>query len=171
MNVRFQNIEVQQFVERFKTDSTMLRSRVGTIRPVNEFLDFKRVSKPKSMNDVQKRVTYNLAYFSANYLIVFAMLSVYSLLKNMLLLFVLVFVSASLYGINYLKGADLNIGFVHLTTSQLYVGLLVIALPLGFLASPFSTILWLLGAACVTIIGHAAIMDKPIESAFSEEAV
>ncbi|KAK9314209.1 prenylated rab acceptor PRA1 [Lipomyces starkeyi] len=149
----------------------MLRSRVGTIRPVHEFLDFKRVSKPKNMNDVQKRVAYNLAYFSANYLIVFAMLLVYSLLKNWLLLFVLVFVSASLYGINYLKGADLNLGFVRLTTSQLYVGLLVVALPLGFLASPFSTILWLLGAACVTIIGHAAIMDKPIESAFSEEAV
>ncbi|KAJ8099669.1 prenylated rab acceptor PRA1 [Lipomyces tetrasporus] len=149
----------------------MLRSRMGNIRPVSEFFDFKRVSKPKNMNEVQKRVTYNLSYFSANYLIVFAMLSVYSLLTNMLLLFVLVFVSASLYGINYLQGADLNLGFVRLTTSQLYVGLLVIALPLGFLASPFSTILWLLGAACVTIIGHAAIMDKPIESAFSESAV
>ncbi|KAK9323017.1 prenylated rab acceptor PRA1 [Lipomyces orientalis] len=149
----------------------MLRSRMGNIRPVSEFLDFKRVSKPKNMNEVQNRVTYNLAYFSANYSIVFAMLSVYSLLTNKLLLFVLVFVAASLYGINYLQGADLNLGFVRLTTSQLYVGLLVIALPLGFLSSPFSTILWLLGAACVTIIGHAAIMDKPIESAFSEAVV
>ncbi|KAK9370313.1 prenylated rab acceptor PRA1 [Lipomyces kononenkoae] len=149
----------------------MLRSKVGAMRPVNEFFDLKRISKPKNMNDVQKRVTYNLTYFSANYVIIFAMLSVYSLLKNMLLLFDLVFVCASLYGINYLNGADLNLGFVRLTTSQLYVGLLVIALPLGLLASPFSTLLWLLGASCVTIIGHAAIMDKPIESAFSEETV
>ncbi|KAK9382428.1 prenylated rab acceptor PRA1 [Kockiozyma suomiensis] len=144
---------------------------MGTIRPVGEFFDFKRISKPRHMNEVQSRVSYNLTYFSANYLIVFAMLSVYSLLTNMLLLFVLIFVSIGLYGINYLKGEDLNLGFTRLNTSQLYAGLLIIALPLGFLASPFSTILWLLGAAGVTIIGHAAMLDKPIDSAFSESAV
>ncbi|KAK7204838.1 PRA1 family protein-domain-containing protein [Myxozyma melibiosi] len=171
MSIRFQNIQVQQFVERFKTDSTLLRSKVGAIRPAGEFFDFKRVSKPNNMGEVQSRVSFNLTYFSANYLVVFAMLSVYSLLTNMLLLFVLIFVTAGLYGINYLKGQDLNLGFTRLTTSQLYVGLLIIALPLGILASPFSTILWLLGASCVAILGHAAILDKPIESAFSESAV
>ncbi|KAK9468664.1 prenylated rab acceptor PRA1 [Lipomyces arxii] len=149
----------------------MLRSRMGSIRPVGEFFDVKRVSKPKNMGDVQRRVTYNLAYFSANYVIVFAILFIYSLLTNLLLLFVLIFVAASLYGINYLKGGDLNLGFTRLTTSQLYVGLLIVALPLGIIASPFSTILWLLGAACVSILGHASLLDKPIETSFSDEAV
>ncbi|KAK9450574.1 prenylated rab acceptor PRA1 [Limtongia smithiae] len=149
----------------------MLRSRVGAVRPVGEFFDFKRVSKPRNAAEAQARVIYNLSYFSANYAIVFAMLSIYSLLTNLVLLFTLIFVSAALYGIAYLKGQDLNLGFTRLTTSQLYVGLFVIALPLGIYASPFSTILWLLGAAGVTIIGHAAILDKPIESAFSEQAV
>ncbi|KAK9455064.1 prenylated rab acceptor PRA1 [Dipodascopsis uninucleata] len=149
----------------------MLRSRVGAIRPMNEFFDLKRVSKPRNMNDVQRRVTYNLAYFSANYAIVFAILLMYSLFTNLLLLFLLIFVTAALYGISLLKGGDLNLGFTKLTTSQLYVGLAVIAIPLGFIASPISTILWLLGASVVTIIGHAAFLDKPIESAFSEEAV
>ncbi|KAK9460403.1 prenylated rab acceptor PRA1 [Lipomyces oligophaga] len=164
-------MQVQQFVDRFKTDSSLLRTKVGTIRPVSDFFDFKRVSKPANMGVVQQRVTFNLTYYSANYLIVFGMLSVYSLLSNLLLLFVLIFVTFGLYGINYLKGQDLNLGFTKLTTSQLYVGLLVVAVPLGFIASPFSTILWLLGASCVTIIGHASLMDKPIESAFSGETV
>jgi hypothetical protein len=42
---------------------------------------------------------------------------------------------------------------------------------LGFIASPFSTVLWLIGASGFTILGHASFMDKPIENAFSEEAV
>ncbi|KAK9476059.1 prenylated rab acceptor PRA1 [Lipomyces japonicus] len=162
MSIRFTNIQ---------TDSTLLRNRVGDIRPVHEFFDFKRVSKPKNINEVQGRVTYNLTYFSANYLIVFAILSVYSLLRNLLLLFVLILVAGSLYGISMLKGNDLNLGFTRLTTSQLYVALTVIAVPLGFIASPISTILWLLGAATVAIIGHAAFLDRPIENAFSGEAV
>jgi hypothetical protein len=42
---------------------------------------------------------------------------------------------------------------------------------LGLFASPISTVLWLIGASGVTILGHASFMDKPIENAFSEEAV
>ncbi|KAK9474407.1 putative prenylated rab [Dipodascopsis tothii] len=169
--IRFQNVQVANFVERFKTDSSLLQARVGTIRPLNEFFDLKRVSKPRNMGEVQRRVTYNLAYFSANYVLIFAMLLVYALVTNLLLLFVLVFVTGGLYGISLLRGNDLDLGFTRLTTSQLYVGLLVIGVPLGIIASPFSTILWLLGAACVTIVGHASLLDKPIESAFSEETV
>lgn len=76
-----------------------------------------------------------------------------------------------MYGIGLLQGNDLNLGFTTLTTSQLYTGLLIIALPLGFIASPLSTILWLIGASGVTILGHAAFMEKPIESAFVDEQV
>ena len=34
-----------------------------------------------------------------------------------------------------------------------------------------ATFLWLIGATGVTILGHASLMDRPIENAFSEEAV
>jgi PRA1 family protein 1 len=53
----------------------------------------------------------------------------------------------------------------------MYTGLLCIAVPVGFFASPITTILWLIGASGVTILGHASFMDRPIENAFSEEAV
>lgn len=99
------------------------------------------------------------------------MLSIYSLLTNLRLLFVIFLVSGGLWGIGKLEGRDLDLGFAKFNPSQLYTGLLIVAVPLGFFASPFSTFLWLIGATGVTVFGHAAFMDKPIENAFSEEAV
>ncbi|KAF2280950.1 prenylated rab acceptor PRA1 [Westerdykella ornata] len=148
-----------------------ITTRFANLRPISEFFDFKRVSKPANFSEVQSRVNYNLSYFSSNYAVVFVMLSIYSLLTNLLLLFVIFFVIGGMYGIGKLQGADLEIGSLRATTSQLYTCLLCIAIPLGFWASPFATVLWLIGASGVTILGHAAFMDKPIESAFSEEAV
>jgi PRA1 family protein 1 len=53
----------------------------------------------------------------------------------------------------------------------LYTGLLVTCGLLFLIASSFTTILWVIGASGVVIIGHAAFMDKPIDEAFSGEAV
>ncbi len=73
--------------------------------------------------------------------------------------------------IGKLEGRDLEIGQQRFTTSQLYTALFVIAIPVVFLSSFFTTILWLIGASGATIIGHATMMDKPIDEAFSGEAV
>lgn len=77
---------------------------------------------------VQNRVNYNLSYFSSNYAALFVMLSIYSLLTNLLLFFVLVFVIGGMWGIGKLEGRDLDLGFARATISQLYTGLLVIAI-------------------------------------------
>ncbi|CAL3961918.1 hypothetical protein PZA11_000773 [Diplocarpon coronariae] len=151
--------------------SQSLGSRFANLKPVSEFLDFKRLSKPANFTEAQSRVNYNLGYFSSNYAVVFTMLSVYSLLTNFLLLFVIILVVGGMWGIGKLGGADLDIGFFRATSSQLYTGLLIIAVPLGIIASPISTILWLIGASGVSILGHASFMDKPIDEAFSGEAV
>ncbi|KAH7355846.1 prenylated rab acceptor 1 [Pyrenochaeta sp. MPI-SDFR-AT-0127] len=151
--------------------STSVSSRFANLRPISEFLDVKRVSKPANFGEVQSRVNYNLGYFSSNYAAVFVMLSIYSLLTNLLLLFVICFVVGGMFGIGKLEGNDLQLASWRATTSQLYATLFIIAIPLGLWASPFGTVLWLIGASGVTVLGHAAFMDKPIESAFSEEAV
>lgn len=151
--------------------STSVSSRFANLRPMSEFFDVKRMTKPAGWGEAQSRINYNLGYFSSNYAAVFAMLSIYSLLTNLLLLFVIFFVIAGMYGIGKLEGNDLQLGSWRATTSQLYTSLAVISIPLGIIASPFSTVLWLIGASGVTIIGHATFLDKPIESAFSEEAV
>jgi PRA1 family protein 1 len=151
--------------------SQSLGTRFANLKPISEFLDPKRLSKPATFADVQSRVNYNLSYFSSNYVVVFIMLSIYSLLTNLMLLFVIILVVGGMWGIGKLDGRDLDIGVFRATSSQLYTGLVVISVPLGFLASPLSTALWLIGATGVSILGHASLMDKPIENAFSEEAV
>lgn len=166
------DVITSRFGDRFNSiRSQSMSSRFANLRPVSEFLDLKRLSKPANFGEVQSRVNYNLGYFSSNYAVVFVMLSIYSLLTNWYLLFLIVFVGASLWGIGKLNGRDLDLGFRRFNTSQLYTALLCVAVPVFFLASPITTILWLIGATGVTVFGHAALMDKPIENAFSEEAV
>ncbi|GLI72296.1 hypothetical protein PoHVEF18_000466 [Penicillium ochrochloron] len=166
------DVITSRFGDRFNSiRSQSMSSRFANLRPVSEFLDLKRLSKPANFGEVQSRVNYNLGHFSSNYAVVFVMLSIYSLLTNWYLLFLIVFVGASLWGIGKLNGRDLDLGFRRFNTSQLYTALLCVAVPVFFLASPISTILWLIGATGVTVFGHAALMDKPIENAFSEEAV
>ncbi|KAF8252763.1 prenylated rab acceptor PRA1 [Wilcoxina mikolae CBS 423.85] len=148
-----------------------LANRFSNIRPISEFFDFKRISKPANFGEIQSRAGYNLSYFASNYAVVFAVLSIYSLLTNLLLLFVIVLVVGGMWGIGKLAGRDLEIGPIKATPSQLYTTLICVSIPLGLFASPISTVLWLIGASGVTILGHAAFMDKPIENAFSEEAV
>ena len=151
--------------------SQSIASRFANIKPISEFFDIKRLSKPNSFQEVQTRVNYNLGYFSSNYAVVFVMLSIYSLITNFWLLFDIIFVVFGMWFIGKLKGGDLEIGTFKATTSQLYTGLVCISVPIGFFSSPFTTILWLIGASGVTILGHASLMDRPIENAFSEEAV
>lgn len=157
---RFDSVRSQSITQRF-----------ANLKPVGEFFDVRRLSKPRDFGDVQTRVNYNLGYFSSNYAVVFLMLSIYALLTNLWLLFDIVFVTVGMWVIGKLQGRDLELGTLRATTSQLYTGMAVIAIPVAFWASPISTVLWLIGASGVTILGHAALMDRPIENAFSEEAV
>jgi hypothetical protein len=151
--------------------SQSIANRFANLRPLSEFFDLKRLSKPRDFSDAQNRVNYNLSYFSSNYAVVFIMLSIYSLLTNLLLLFVIILVVGGMFGISKLQGQDLDVGFARATSSQLYTGLFIIAVPLGLWASPITTVLWLIGASGVSILGHASFMDKDIAASFSEEAV
>jgi len=151
--------------------STSLSTRFANLKPVSEFLDLKRLSKPANFGEVQSRLNYNLGYFSSNYAVVVLMLSIYSMLTNLTLLFAILLVVGGMWGIGKLEGRDLDIGVLRATTSQLYTALLIVAVPLIFFGSPISTLLWLIGASGVTILGHASFMDKPIDEAFSGEAV
>lgn len=160
------------FGERFASlRSGSLSGRFANLRPVSEFFDVKRVGRPANFAELQSRVNYNIGYFSSNYAVVFVMLAIYALLTNVWLLFDIFFVVAGMYVIGRLEGRDLEFGQNRVTTSQLYTGLLVIAIPIGLWASPLSTLMWLIGASGVVILGHAALCDKPIDEAFSGEAV
>jgi hypothetical protein len=151
--------------------SQSLASRFANMRGISDFFDFRRLSKPSNWGDAQTRIGYNLGYFSSNYAAIVAMLLIYALLNNWTLVFFILFVSGGMWGIGKLQGQELQILDRRFSTGQLYTGLVIIAIPLFLFANPWATFLWLVGASAVTILGHAAFMDKPIESAFSEEAV
>ncbi|OAL66226.1 hypothetical protein A7C99_3334 [Trichophyton rubrum] len=147
--------------------SQSMSSRFANLRPVSEFLDIKRVSKPANFAEFQSRASYNLSYFSSNYVVVFIVLSIYSLLTNLALLFVILLVLGGSYGIGKLEGRDLDVGIFRATTSQLYTALLVVALPLGLWASPLSTALWL---TCATGVGKSQrSQNRLTESESGEE--
>ena len=151
--------------------SQSLGSRFSNLKPISEFLDFKRLSKPANFGEVQSRINYNLSYFSSNYLAVALMLAVWSLLSNFWLLFDIIFVSCGLFIIKKLNGRDLELGFTRITTGQLYAVIMIIGIPVFLFAGITGVIFWLFGAVAVTTLGHASFMDKPIDTAFSEEAV
>lgn len=151
--------------------SQSVATRFANLKPLSEFFDFKRISKPQNFGEAQSRINYNLGHFSSNYAAVFVMLSIYSLLTNLSLLFLILLVIGGMWAIGKLDGRDLEIGTNRITSSQLYSVLLIVGIPLFFYASPIYTFLWLVGASGVTIIGHASFMDKPIDAAFSGEAV
>ncbi|OQO08877.1 hypothetical protein B0A48_05767 [Cryoendolithus antarcticus] len=150
--------------------SQSVANRFANLKPISEFLDIKRVSKPRDFGDLQSRVNYNLGYFSSNYAVLFVMLAIYCLLTSKLLAFVILLVVGGMWGIGKLQGRDLDVGFAKATTSQLYTGLFVIATPLFFWSGPFSALFWLLGASGVTILGHAALLERDVAASFSEEA-
>jgi hypothetical protein len=151
--------------------SGSLSSRFSNLRPISEFMDVKRVNKPANFAEMQSRVNYNLGHFSSNYAVIFTMLCIYGLLTNFWLLFDIVFVVVGMYLIGKLDGHDFEFGQQRFSTVQLYTGLYVIAIPIALISGVFGTMMWLIGASGVVILGHAALLDKPIDEAFSGEAV
>src|ERR1700712_4615483 len=97
--------------------SQSVAARFSNLKPISEFLDLKRVSKPANFIEVQSRVNYNLGHFSSNYFVVFVMLSIYSLITNPILLFDIVFVVGGMCAIGKLGGRDLDIGVIQATPS------------------------------------------------------
>jgi hypothetical protein len=142
----------------------------SNLKPISEFVDFRLLSKPADLAEAQRRVNHNLGYFSSNYVGLAVILGVYSLLTNFWLLLDIFFVSIGMFTLKKLDGRDLQLGASSITTSQLRMGIYIIAVPIFVFASPLTTILWLVGANGVSILGHASFMDIPADQACSDEA-
>ncbi|KAK0660514.1 putative prenylated rab acceptor [Cercophora samala] len=156
--------------ERFSSlRANTIGNRFANLKPLSEFLDVKRVNKPQNFVEMQSRVNYNLGHFSSNYAVVFLMLCVYGLLTSPWLLFDIIFVTVGMFIIGKLDGQDLEFGTQRFSTVQLYTGLWVVAIPIALISGVFSLMMWLIGASGVVILGHAALLDKPIDEAFSGE--
>jgi len=86
-----------------------LSNHFANIRPLREFFDFRRVSKPANVDEVESRCNYNLSYFSSNYVVIFVLLSIYPVLTNILLPVIIIMAVGGRWAIGRL-GDDLVLG-------------------------------------------------------------
>ncbi|GBE81027.1 PRA1-like protein [Sparassis crispa] len=142
-------------------------TRLSALRSPSEFFDHNRLSRPADMNQAVSRISYNTRYFSGNYGVVVAMLAVYALISEPLLLISLGFLIGGFAAINRFAAEPLQFGEHVVTQKTLYTGLFVIGIPLLLFSSPLGTFFWLVGASSVLILGHACIMEPGIESEYA----
>ncbi|CAH7669565.1 prenylated rab acceptor PRA1 [Phakopsora pachyrhizi] len=145
--------------------SSFREQRLSSIRPVSEFLDYQRVSRPKDLNEATSRITHNTRQFSGNYAVIVALLAVYSLLTNPLLLIAIGFLVGGFaciqrFGPNSESAAEGQV----VTQKNLYIGLFVIGIPMLWIAAPISTAMWLVGSSAVTVLGHASFLEPSVVS-------
>jgi len=148
-------------------------ARLSTLRPLTEFFDHQRISRPADFNQATNRITYNARYFSGNYGIIVAILAIYALLTNAWLLAALLFLVGGFIAINKWAPEATQVGDHVVTQKSLYTGLFVIGLPLLYIAAPLSTFFWLVGASSVIILSHAVLVEPGVESEYGtiQEAV
>ncbi|PCH43799.1 prenylated rab acceptor PRA1 [Wolfiporia cocos MD-104 SS10] len=149
------------------TVKSFRETRLSALRPVTEFFDFNRVSRPADLNTATTRISYNTRYFSGNYGVIIAILAVYAVLTNPLLLIALAFLIGGFAAINKFAPEPMQLGEHVVTQKSLYTGLFVIGIPLLWFASPVSTFFWLVGASSVLILGHASLLEPGIESEYT----
>jgi len=144
--------------------------RFANIKPWSDFFDWRRVSKPKDVSDVTKRISHNLVYFQANYIIVVLVLLIYIMITNLLLLFSVVLIGAGFYYISKRPANEPVTFFGKYQADQktLYLILGVLSLILLYLSSGGSALFWIVGVSSSIILIHASLLEQSIESEFAE---
>ena len=87
-------MKVPEFIKGFRQE------RLSTIRPLSEFFDHQRISRPADLNEATQRIIYNTRHFSGNYLIIIMLLAVYGLLTSPWFLLSVVFLVGGFTAIN-----------------------------------------------------------------------
>ncbi|PPQ89701.1 hypothetical protein CVT25_014102 [Psilocybe cyanescens] len=142
-------------------------TKLSGLRPASEFFDVQRISKPADMNQATSRISYNTRYFSGNYLLIVALLAVYSLITNYLLLLSLIFLVGGFAAINKFAPEATQVGEHTITQKHLYTILFVIGIPLFWWAGPFATVFSILIGSAILILAHAALLEPGVESDYA----
>ncbi|KAF9529191.1 prenylated rab acceptor PRA1, partial [Crepidotus variabilis] len=146
---------------------SLKETRLSGLRSPAEFFDYTRISRPADFNQATSRISYNTRYFSGNYLLIIAVLAVYALITNYLLLISLGFLVGGFALINKFAPEATQVGEHTITQKHLYTGLFVIGIPVFWWAGPFGTFFWLIGASSILILGHASVLEPGVESDYA----
>ncbi|CDZ97005.1 Prenylated rab acceptor 1 [Phaffia rhodozyma] len=142
-------------------------TKLSALRPLNEFFDHQKLSRPVDMNEATSRISYNTRYFSGNYGVVIATLAIYALITNPLLLLSLGFLVGGFIGINKWAPEPFEIAGKTIDQKSLYITLFIIGLPVLWWSAPLSTFFWLVGASMFIIFSHAALLEPGVESEYA----
>ncbi|KAH9954143.1 prenylated rab acceptor PRA1 [Russula dissimulans] len=149
------------------TIKSIRETRLSALRSPSEFFDPNRISRPADLNQAVSRISYNTRYFSGNYGLIIAVLAVYALITNPLLLLSLGFLIGGFSAINKWAPEPMQVGDHVVTQKSLYTGLFVIGIPLLWWSSPLGTFFWLVGASGVLIFAHASFIEPGVESEYA----
>lgn len=145
---------------------SLKETRLSGLRAPMEFFDFHRISRPAGLDEAVQRISYNTRYFSGNYGLIVAVLAVYAIIVNPLLLISLAFLTLGFIAINKFGADPMQVGDHVVTQKSLYTVLFVVGIPMLWLSSPLGTFFWLVGASSVLILGHATVMELGVESEY-----
>jgi len=150
-----------------ETVKSLRETRLSGLRPPTEFFDYQRISRPADLNQATSRISYNTRYFSGNYGLIVALLAVYALITNYLLLLSLAFLVFGFAAINKFAPEATQVGEHTITQKHLYTVLFVIGIPMFWIAGPFGTFFWLIGASSIMVLGHASLLEPGVESDYA----
>jgi len=142
-------------------------TRLSNLRPITEFFNARQISRPADMNQATERISYNTRYFAGNYGIIIAILAVYAMITNLLLLIAIGFLFGGFTAINRFAPEPTQVGDYIITQKGLYIGLFVIGIPLLWIAAPLSTLFWIIGASLFLILLHASLLEPGVESEYA----
>jgi len=142
-------------------------TRLSGMRPVSEFFDYQRLSKPADLNQATSRISYNTRYFSGNYLLIVALLAIYAVIMNYLLLISLAFLVGGFALINKFAPEATQVGEHTITQKHLYAGLFVIGIPMFLWAGPFGTFFSIVFCSALAILVHASLLEPGVESDYA----
>ncbi|RKO98711.1 hypothetical protein CXG81DRAFT_28483 [Caulochytrium protostelioides] len=144
-------------------------AHLASLRPWREMCDMTRATLPDSIHTFSARLSRNLTYFFANYLVFVLVLTVWFLLQNLLLTLALGAIVAAWRWIVTLDPAHpVQVGGYTATTTQLYGILGVAAFCVVFLFGFGSAVLYLFTASATCIMLHAGCMEPPLVNDFEE---
>ncbi|RUS23801.1 hypothetical protein BC938DRAFT_474600, partial [Jimgerdemannia flammicorona] len=134
---------------RFGYFQKLRQERLSQLRPLGDFFDKNRISRPTSAQQISQRLR----------------------ITNLFLLITIIFVVGGLQFISKQGSEPLVFGGTIITSAQMYAGLIGLSIPLLWISSAGSTVFWIIGAAAVIIGGHAAFLEPSIEGDFTSGSV
>ncbi|KAG0172040.1 hypothetical protein DFQ30_011329 [Apophysomyces sp. BC1015] len=153
---------------RFSFFHKLREERLSNLRSLGDFFDKDRIKFTTSFHTISQRWNYNLQYFSANYLLIILGLAIYCVITNWFLLFSVMFIVGGFYLISRLDG-PLTIGGTALSPSSLYASYAAASIILLLFSGATGVIFWIIGAAALIVLGHAALLEPGLEGDFGAD--